>query len=155
MGPPAIIGNNIPPSPSVINKDISTMGPWSAAVPNVGQAQPKGKGKEKAMDITEPVRGCSLQKADAEEYNLPCKRCIEEPCLVVVSRRGQAMKSCTKCHNMKVQCNQPVPKAAPASKSMGRTTRAISYACQPTPILESEEGVEDTGVKIQPNLGCR
>ncbi|KAG2353986.1 hypothetical protein BDR07DRAFT_1382639 [Suillus spraguei] len=27
MGPPAVIGNNIPPGPSVINEDISTMGP--------------------------------------------------------------------------------------------------------------------------------
>ncbi|KAG2367550.1 hypothetical protein BDR07DRAFT_1478904 [Suillus spraguei] len=68
---------------------------------------------------------------------------------------------------MKVQCDRPVsvdtsgparskqaprscsrPKAALASKSMGRTTRAISHACQPTPILESEEGVEDTNMSV-------
>ncbi|KAG2352452.1 hypothetical protein BDR07DRAFT_1498279 [Suillus spraguei] len=30
MGPPAVIGNNIPPGPSVINEDISTMGPCSS-----------------------------------------------------------------------------------------------------------------------------
>ncbi|KAG2751898.1 hypothetical protein P692DRAFT_20871821 [Suillus brevipes Sb2] len=29
MGPPASIGNNIPPGPSVIVEDISIMGPWS------------------------------------------------------------------------------------------------------------------------------
>ncbi|KAG2353233.1 hypothetical protein BDR07DRAFT_1383371 [Suillus spraguei] len=36
MGPPAVIGNNIPPGPSVMNEDISTMGPWSAGPYHTG-----------------------------------------------------------------------------------------------------------------------
>ncbi|KAG2095125.1 uncharacterized protein F5147DRAFT_778819 [Suillus discolor] len=126
---------------------------------NIGRVQPKGKGKEKAVNIAEPVRGRGLLKADAEEYAPPCKRCIGEPCFVVVGRKGQAIKSCTKCHFMKVRCNRPVsvdtqhpstmqaPKSHPWSKAAlasklkakSRTTRATSRACPPTPIVESED----------------
>ncbi|KAG1767595.1 hypothetical protein EV702DRAFT_1050288 [Suillus placidus] len=36
MGPPISIGNNIPPSPSVIIEDIHNMGPWSAGLSYTG-----------------------------------------------------------------------------------------------------------------------
>ncbi|KAG1775314.1 hypothetical protein EV702DRAFT_1046918 [Suillus placidus] len=36
MGPPASIGNNLTPGPSVIVEDISTMGPWSAGPYHTG-----------------------------------------------------------------------------------------------------------------------
>ncbi|KAG1776223.1 hypothetical protein EV702DRAFT_1046375 [Suillus placidus] len=44
----------------------------------------QGKGKEKAVEITQP-----------EQYNPPCKR------------KGQVIKSCGKCYHMKVRCDQP------------------------------------------------
>jgi hypothetical protein len=89
--------------------------------PNIDRAWPKAKGK-KAKDSTEPVRGCKLLKATPKQvsfgnvhlgdqvlsvlqYNPPCKRCTEGPCLIVVGRKGHAIKSCAKCHNMKVQCS--------------------------------------------------
>ncbi|KAG1809845.1 uncharacterized protein HD556DRAFT_1452297 [Suillus plorans] len=138
------------------------------AEPKIGQAQPKGKGKEKAVEIAEPMRGHRQLKANAEEYTPLCKRCIGESCLVVVGRKGQAIKSCAKCHFMKVWCNQlvlvntrgpsttqapkshPQSKAAPASKSkaQSQTTRATSRVRPPTPILESEDTVEDTEASV-------
>src|SRR6267154_871719 len=36
MGPPASIGNNIPPGPSVIVRDIVTFGPWSTGPYHMG-----------------------------------------------------------------------------------------------------------------------
>ncbi|KAG2098279.1 uncharacterized protein F5147DRAFT_656158 [Suillus discolor] len=139
------------------------------AEPKISQPQPRGKGKEKAVDIAEPIRGHQLLKSNAEEYTPPCKRCIRESCLVVVSRKGQAIKSCVKCHFMKVRCNRPMlvdtrgpattqkapksrpqSKAAPASKSkaQSRTTKTTSHIRPPTPILESEDAIEDTEVSV-------
>ncbi|KAG2355347.1 hypothetical protein BDR07DRAFT_1491371 [Suillus spraguei] len=46
MGPPAVIRNNIPPSPSVINEDISTMGPWSTG--SVKDAKDQGRKKKQS-----------------------------------------------------------------------------------------------------------
>lgn len=42
---------------------------------NLGRVQPKGKGKEKAVNIAEPVRGRGLLKANAEEvsWESPCQ----------------------------------------------------------------------------------
>ncbi|KAG1843072.1 hypothetical protein C8R48DRAFT_780809 [Suillus tomentosus] len=138
-----------------------------AAEPPIGRAQPKGKGKEKNVDIGGSIRGRRpLRANDEEEYTPPCDRCIRESCLVVVGRKGQAIKSCAKCHFMKVRCERPVsvdtrgpatmrapkshprPKAAPASKSKAksRTTRATSRARPPTPMVESEDSVEDPEV---------
>ncbi|KAG1836548.1 hypothetical protein DFJ58DRAFT_734902 [Suillus subalutaceus] len=136
------------------------------ATPHIGQAQPKGKGKEKAMDIAEPVRGRRLLKASAEEMH---REALSR--LIAVGQKGQAMKSCVKCHKMKVWCNQlasvdaigpattrQAPKSCPRSKpasaskhrAQSRTTRATSHVRQPTPILESEEeeAVEDTDVPV-------
>ncbi|KAG1767884.1 hypothetical protein EV702DRAFT_1203543 [Suillus placidus] len=115
----------------------------------------QGKGKEKAVEITEP-----------EQYNPPCKRCIGGgPCLVVIGRKGQVIKSCGKCYHMKVRCDQPTSvdddspapteqvrascprsKAPPATKSRARSraTRATSRAHQPTPAMDSEDTMEDT-----------
>ncbi|KAG1801758.1 hypothetical protein EV424DRAFT_1545390 [Suillus variegatus] len=139
------------------------------ADPKIGRPQPHGKGKEKAVEIAEPIRGRQLLKSTAEEYTPPCKRCVGEPCQVVVGRKGQAIKSCAKCHYMKVRCNQPVSvdtrgppttreapkslpraKAAPASKSkaQSRTTRATSRIRPPTPIVESEDASEDTEASV-------
>ncbi|KAG1794830.1 uncharacterized protein HD556DRAFT_1442615 [Suillus plorans] len=139
-----------------------------AAEPKIGRAQQKGKGKEKAVDIAGPIRGRRPLRAndEEEEYTPPCDRCIGESCLVVVGRKGQAIKSCAKCHFMKVRCERPMsvdtrgpatmrapkshprPKAAPASKSkaQSRTTRATSRARPPTPMVESEDSVEDPEV---------
>ncbi|KAG1797137.1 uncharacterized protein HD556DRAFT_1466784 [Suillus plorans] len=140
-----------------------------AAEPKIGRAQQKGKGKEKAVDIAGPIRGRRpLRANDEEEYTPPCDRCIGESCLVVVGRKGQAIKSCAKCHFMKVRCERPMsvdtrgpatmrapkshprPKAAPASKSkaQSRTTRATSRARPPTPMVESEDSVEDPEVSV-------
>ncbi|KAG1748864.1 uncharacterized protein EDB91DRAFT_1244676 [Suillus paluster] len=135
----------------------------------------KGKGKEKAKEVAEPIRGHPLAKADAgaKTYNPPCKRCVDEPCLVIIGKRGQVMRSCSKCSLMKVKCDQPMSvdsdtpvlmahrrsRAALASKKVPptatlrsksnvplRRTRATSRACPPTPILESEEeAVKGTG----------
>ncbi|KAG1807076.1 hypothetical protein EV424DRAFT_1544021 [Suillus variegatus] len=139
------------------------------AEPKIGRPQPQGKGKEKAVDVTEPIRERQLLKFTAEEYTPPCKRCIGEPCQVMVGRKGQAIKSCAKCHYMKVWCNRPVSvdtrgppttqeaskslpraKAAPASKSkaQSRTTRATSCVRPPTPMLESEDASEDTEASV-------
>ncbi|KAG2100518.1 hypothetical protein BD769DRAFT_1393941 [Suillus cothurnatus] len=137
--------------------------------PNVDRAQPKAKGK-KAEDSTEPVRGHELLKATPKQCNPPCKRCTEGPCLVVVGRKGHTIKSCAKCHNMKVWCSQPVladanspatmsseelkprPRSKPApvskSKPRSRTTRATSRAHPPTPTIESEEDVEEPDVPV-------
>ncbi|KAG1787533.1 uncharacterized protein HD556DRAFT_1312719 [Suillus plorans] len=135
------------------------------AEPKIGRPRPHGKGKEKAVDIAEPVRGRQQLKSNAEEYTSPCERCIGESCLVVVGRKGQAIKSYAKCHFMKVWCNRPVsvdtrgppmtqevPKSRPRSKAAlaskskarSRTTRATSHVRPPTPILESEDAIEDT-----------
>ncbi|KAG2114322.1 uncharacterized protein F5147DRAFT_770303 [Suillus discolor] len=139
------------------------------AEPKIGRAQPKGKGKEKVVEIAEPMRGRGPLKANAEVYTPPCTRCTGEPCLVVVGRKGQAIKSCAKCHFQKVRCNQPVSvdswgtsttqapkshpprsKATPASKSkaQSQTTRATSRVHPPTPILESKDAVEDTDESV-------
>ncbi|KAG1889743.1 uncharacterized protein F5891DRAFT_987239 [Suillus fuscotomentosus] len=118
------------------------------AEPKISRAQAKGKAKQKAVDIAEPIRGHPLLKSSAEEYTPLCKRCIGESCLVVVGRKGQAIKSCAKCHFMKASKPHPWSKATPASKSKAhsRTTRAISHIRPPTPIVESEDAVEDTGI---------
>ncbi|KAG1721485.1 uncharacterized protein EDB91DRAFT_1088449 [Suillus paluster] len=76
----------------------------------IGHMPAKGKRKEKAKEVTEPIRGHQLAKADAEAktYNPPCKRCVDEPCLVILSKRGQVMRSCSKCSLMKVKCDRPM-----------------------------------------------
>ncbi|KAG0692663.1 hypothetical protein DFH29DRAFT_882187 [Suillus ampliporus] len=140
----------------------------------IGHPPAKGKGKQKAEEVAEPVRGHQLAEANDETYNPPCGRCVDEPCHVLISRRGQVMKSCQKCHTMKVRCERPVPvdsdappmarqasmprprsKAAPASKSKvsSRTTRATSRARPPTPTPEPEqEAVKETDeADIEPN----
>ncbi|KAG1899437.1 uncharacterized protein F5891DRAFT_981197 [Suillus fuscotomentosus] len=118
------------------------------AEPKISRAQAKGKAKQKAVDIAEPIRGHPLLKSSAEEYTPLCKRCIGESCLVVIGRKGQAIKSCAKCHFMKASKPHPWSKATPASKSKAhsRTTRATSRIRPPTPIVESEDAVEDTGI---------
>ncbi|KAG1770165.1 hypothetical protein EV702DRAFT_1202577 [Suillus placidus] len=121
----------------------------------IGRPMPKGKGKEKAVEITEP-----------EQYNPPYKRCVGgDTCLVVVGRKGQVIKSCSKCYHMKVRCdrptsvddNSPAPteqvresrpwsKAPPATKSraQSRATQATSRVHQPTPAMDSKDAMEDT-----------
>ncbi|KAG1730158.1 uncharacterized protein EDB91DRAFT_1252809 [Suillus paluster] len=144
----------------------------------IGRTPAKGKGKEKAKEVAESIRGCPLAKADvgAKTYDPPCKRCVDEPCLVIIGKKGQVMRSCTKCSLMKVKCDRPMSvdsdtpapmahprsRAAPASKKVPlmatprsksngplRRTRATSRAHPPTPIMESEvEGVKATDVSI-------
>ncbi|KAG2091862.1 uncharacterized protein F5147DRAFT_657862 [Suillus discolor] len=68
---------------------------------NIGRVQPKGKGKEKAVNIAEPVRGHGLLKADAEEGSL-----------VLLWSAGRAKPSSpAKCHFMKsdLSCSPPTP----------------------------------------------
>ncbi|KAG0693560.1 hypothetical protein DFH29DRAFT_881371 [Suillus ampliporus] len=107
----------------------------------IGRPSAKGKGKEKAEEVAKPVRGHQLAKADAETYNPPCGRCVDEPCRVLIGRRGQVMKSCQKCHTMKASMPRPRSKAAPASKSKvsSRTTRATSHARPPTPVKDTTD----------------
>ncbi|KAG0695462.1 hypothetical protein DFH29DRAFT_1005438 [Suillus ampliporus] len=127
----------------------------------IGHTPAKGKGKEKAKEVAKPIRGCQLAKANAEMNNPPCQKCISEPYCVVIGRRGQVIKSCSKCHHEgAVQASMPHPrsKAAPDSKSKvsSRRTRATSCACPLTPILESEEeAVKDTDeADIKPNANA-
>ncbi|KAG1903866.1 uncharacterized protein F5891DRAFT_1184809 [Suillus fuscotomentosus] len=40
--------------------------------PKIGQSQLQGKGKEKAVEIAELIRGHQLLKSTAEEVRLPC-----------------------------------------------------------------------------------
>ncbi|KAG1726820.1 uncharacterized protein EDB91DRAFT_1254192, partial [Suillus paluster] len=123
----------------------------------IGRTLVKGKGKEKAKEVAEPIRGRPLAKADAgaKTYDPPCKRCVDEPCLVIIGKKGQVMRSCTKCSLMKVKAapasKKVPPMATPRSKSNVplRRTRATSWARPPTPILESEEeAVKATNVSI-------
>ncbi|KAG2050208.1 hypothetical protein BDR06DRAFT_974596 [Suillus hirtellus] len=112
--------------------------------------QPKDKGKKKNVDIARPIRGCWPLRANDEEYTLLYNRCIGESCFIVVGRKGQAIKSCTKCHFMKAPKSHPWPKAAPAfkSKAQSRTTRATSHVHPPTPMVESKDSVEDPEASV-------
>ncbi|KAG2075571.1 hypothetical protein BDR04DRAFT_1114741 [Suillus decipiens] len=137
------------PAPAKQAKQANTDAP-------MGQPTAKGKGKEKVVEL-----------AKGDQYNPPCKKCAGDPCLIAVGCTGQIVKSCIKCYNMKVKCERPDDKlpamtglvrascpwsrAGPAFKSMPqpRTTRATSCACQPTPVVESEDAMEDSDVANQ------
>ncbi|KAG2137012.1 hypothetical protein DEU56DRAFT_946307 [Suillus clintonianus] len=81
------------------------------------------------------------------------------PCLVATGRTGNIIKSCVKCHGMKVRCERPesvtpnptpkpqqLPSKHAKSKVPSRKTRATSHARVATPILESEEYAIDESV---------
>ncbi|KAG2116989.1 uncharacterized protein F5147DRAFT_648607 [Suillus discolor] len=108
---------------SSLSSHITDLQPEAEA--NIGRVQPKGKGKEKAVNIAEPVRGRGLLKADAEEVR--CNRPVS------VDTRRPSTTQAPKSH--------PRSKAAPASKlkAKSQTTRATSRARPPTPIMESED----------------
>ncbi|KAG1726512.1 uncharacterized protein EDB91DRAFT_1254286 [Suillus paluster] len=130
----------------------------------IGRTPAKGKGKEKAKEVAEPIRGRPLAKADAGAKT-ECSISARSPSTHSVIVRS-TLQECDQL--MSVHSDTPVPmahprsRAAPASKKVPptatprsksngllRRTRATSRARPPTPILESEEeAVKATDVSI-------
>ncbi|KAG1776911.1 hypothetical protein EV702DRAFT_1227857 [Suillus placidus] len=136
-----------------------------------GQPMPKGKGKEKEV-VEEEQEEEAVAIAVGDKYDPPCARCGDNyPCLASLSRKGRLIQACGRCYGMKVRCERkvtdklpemaepvqpscPRSKSTPASKSKpkSRLTRAASRACPPTPVVESEDSVDDTDVAVDQDI---
>ncbi|KAG2063091.1 hypothetical protein BDR04DRAFT_1164258 [Suillus decipiens] len=115
----------------------------------------KDKGKKKVVEVKEP-----------ELYDPPCAKCSDEhKCVVAYGVRGLPVKACGRCFTLKVKCERPDDDASPTnhvralrlrskdvpvsqSKPVSRMTRATSRAHPPTPVVESEDPMDDAEVAV-------
>ncbi|KAG0698121.1 hypothetical protein DFH29DRAFT_878203 [Suillus ampliporus] len=127
----------------------------------IGRPLAKGKGKQKAKEVAEPVRGRQLAKADAEmiiQSTMPemCQQAL--PCPHRQERAGHEVLPEVPHHEGAASMPHPRSKAALASKSKvsSRTTRATfcAHPLTPTPEPEQEAVKETDEADIKPNANA-
>ncbi|KAG2072131.1 hypothetical protein BDR04DRAFT_1153633 [Suillus decipiens] len=115
----------VPVTPAPSNSKASTS--------DVTKEVKKDKGKEKAVVVKEP-----------ELYDPPCTKCSDEhKCVVIYGIRGLPVKACSRCFTLK-------SKVALVSKSKlaSRMTRVTFRACPLTPVVESQDAMDDADVAV-------